>query len=345
MIYLVGWGVLYLTLIINFLSDYRDRAFGFLTILLFASIAIFRGSTGTDTASYESILSELSVETIWDGVEPGFALVGLFLTEIFSSAQAGVRAVSALFFLLIAFYYFQAERNEVFVLLTYFAPAYFYIYSMNGLRIGIASIILLLAIQALRRGHVIKGSASMIIAIFFHYTILFSISYFIINFSKQIKLRHVLLLGLLILSFFYFANEYISLKLNAYSDYELPNELSGLSKVAVIFLLIFGVLFSALSFASRIRIILSTLLFAGFAIAVTTFSYAGLRFLDLITFILPTVILMFHYEAKQPFNWRMKLSFLLAGLASAAAVYRGFLMESELGESPFLPYKVINGFF
>lgn len=336
--------MLYFTLILNSLSGYRNRTFGFLAILLFASVAIFRGSTGTDTASYESIFSELSLETIWDSVEPGFALLGLFLTEILGSAQAGVRAVSALFFLLIAFYYLQAERNEAFVLLTYFAPAYFYIYSMNGLRIGIASIILLLAIQALRRGHVLKGSASMIIAIFFHYTILFSIGYFIINFFNQIKLKYVLLLGLLILSFFYFANEYISLKLSTYSDYELPNELSGLSKVVVIFLLILGVLFSGLPSALRIRIILSTLLFAGFAIAVTTFSYAGLRFLDLITFILPTVILMFHFEAKQPFNWRMKLSFLVAGFASAATVYRGFLMEAHQGESPFLPYELLDFF-
>ena len=345
MIYLAGWGALYFTLMFSALSGYRGRAFGFLTILIFASIAIFRGSTGTDTATYESIISGLSLETIWDGVEPGFALFGLFLTDILGSAEAGVRAVSGLFFVLVAFYYFRSERNEAFFLLTYLAPAYFYIYSMNALRIGMASIMLLLAVQELRRGHVLKSGATMLTAISFHYTILFSIGYFLINVINRIRLMHVFLLGLLILLFFYFANEYIFLKFIAYSDYEASDALSGLRNVIVILVLVFGVLFSGLSSVVRIRIILSTILFTGFSIAVTIFSYAGLRFLDLIAFVLPIVILMSHFGAKQLFNRAIKLSFLLAGFASSVAVYRGFLIEAGQGESPFLPYELINGFF
>ena len=342
MIYLVGWSALCFTFFISSFSRYRGCAFGLFTILIFAGIAIFRGSTGTDTANYELMLSKLSLDTIWGTVEPGFAFVGLFLTEMLGSAEAGVRAVSVLFFVLVTLYYFRADKNEEFVLLAYLAPAYFYIYSMNGLRIGIASIVLLLAVQTLRRGYVLKSGATMLIAVLFHYTILFSIGYLLINFFKGARLKYVFLLGLLVLLLFHFASENIFFRLSSYSDFESPNSLSGLSKIIVILLLVFSAQFSSLPSPLRIRIVLSTILFTSFAIAATAFSYVGLRFLDLIAFVIPIAILMIHSESEQLFNWKTKLFFLLSGFASAAAVYRGFLIEAGQGRSPFMPYEVIN---
>lgn len=345
MIYLAGWGAIYFTLLIRLLSGYRGKFFGVLTIFFLAGIAVFRGSTGTDTATYELILSELSLETVWDGMEPGFSLVSMLLTDMFGSAAAGVRAVSALFFILIGFYYFKSDENEEVVLFSYFAPAYFYIYSMNGLRIGVASVALMVAVQYLRRNYLLTSRLVVLAAILFHYSILFSIGYFLVNYFKKIRLRYVLLLGLSGLLFFYFVNEYIFLKLTTYSDFELPGPLSGLSKIIVICMLVFGVLFSDLSSALRLRVFLSTMLFSGFAIVITQFSYAGLRLLDLIAFVFPLVILILHSEAKSYFNWKIKLSFMLAGVFAAIAVYRGFLLEAGQGKSPFMPYELISDFF
>jgi len=344
MIYLAGWGVLYFALMISFFSMYRGRIFGAIAILFFAAIAILRGSTGTDTANYESMLSVLSLDAVLGGFEPGFALVGLFLVEFLGSAEAGVRAISALFFILVAFYYFRSDINESFFLMVYLAPAYFYTYSMNGLRIGIASIVLLLAVQEWRKEHIFKSSFAMLAAVSFHYTVLFSICYFFSALIKSFKIKYVFLLSIIAALIFYFIRDYIVFKLTAYSDFEPPSSLSGLSKVVVIFVLISGVFFSCLPSVFKIRVILLAVIFSSFAVVVTTFSYAGLRLLDLIAFIFPVTILILHDNANLFFNWKMKLSFLLAGLISAAAVYRGFLIEAGNGVSPFLPYKLSGDF-
>lgn len=345
MIYLAGWGVVYFTLLINALSGYRGRALGLFTILIFAGIAIFRGSTGTDTANYELMLSKFSLDTIWDTVEPGFAFVGLFLTEMLGSAEAGVRAVSGLFFVLVTCYYFRTDKNEAFVLLAYLAPAFFYIYSMNGLRIGIASILLLLAVQSLRRGCALKSGVTALVSVLCHYTIVFSIAYIAINHLKNIKWKYLLFLGVTPLVVFYVAQEHILLKINLYLDFESPNPLSGLSKVLVVIFLLSGVMFSSLPSSMRNRIVFFALLFTGVAFAVAVYSYAGLRILDLISFALAIVILEAHFKVKQLLNWKTKFSFILAGFISAAAVYRGFLLEAGRGESPFLPYEVFNSYF
>lgn len=345
MIYLFGWGALYFTLMISLFSDYRGRAFGVLTIIFFASIAVFRGSTGTDTVSYESILSVLSLGAIFSGIEPGAALVGLALVELLGSAEAAVRVFSILFFTFVTFYYFRSNVNESFVLLAYFAPAYFYMYSMNVLRIGIASIVLMLAAQEWRNRHVYKSGFGMLVALSFQYTILFPIIYFFSAIIKSIKIKYIVLLSVFSVLFLYLVRGYILFKVASYSDFEPPNSLSGLSKVVVIWVLILGVLFSCLPMALKVRAIFLAIVLSGSAIVVTAFSYAGLRILDLIAFIFPVTILILHDEAKLFFNWKLKVSFILAGLVSAAAVYRGFLIEAGEGDSPFLPYKLMDGFF
>lgn len=341
MVYLLGWGAIYYALLVSAMVGYRGRFLGFLTVLFFAGIAIFRGSVGTDTGNYELMLSELSLERVWGGVEPGFALLGLFLTELLGSAEAGVRALSALFFILVAFYYFRSDTNEAFFLWAYLAPAYFYQYSMNTLRIGLASMLLLVAVQGVRRSHVVRSGLIALVAMTFHYSLVFSISYLMINFFQKIKARYLLCVGLLFLLFFYLSHEYIILKMGVYSGFESPGSLSGLSKVIVVFLLVVGVLFSELPSILRSRVVFWAILISGFAVGVTAVSYAGLRLLDLIAFVLPVVILMCHTRMEKFFNWKTKLSFILAGLASAAAVYRGFLIEAGQGKSPFLPYELI----
>lgn len=342
MIYLAGWGVLYFALMISFFSGYRGRIFGILAIFFIASIAVFRGSTGTDTANYELIISGLSSEAILGGLEPGFVLVSLSLVDVFGSAEVALRGLSLLFFVLVALYYFKADINESFVLMVYLAPAYFYTYSMNGVRIGLASAFLLLAIQEFRKGHVLRSSATVLAAVSFHYTILFSIGYFLSTLFNRIKARYVVFFGVMVLFFFYFSSEYVLLKLAVYSDLKPPSPLSGLSKVVVIFIFVCAVLFSGLPSAVRFRVFFPAVFFSVLAIAVTTISYAGLRLLDLVAFILPITILMSHTSAGLSFNWKVKFLIFLAGFVSAAAVYRGFLIEAGQGDSPFLPYKYIN---
>lgn len=212
MIYFFGWAAVYYALLVSAMVGYKGRALGILAIFIFAGIAVFRGSTGTDTVNYELILSEFSLSSIWEGVEPGFTLLGLFFVELSGSAETGVRIVSALFFLLVTFYYLRSDGNEAFLLLAYMAPAYFYSYSMNALRIGVASIMLLIAVQELRRDHAIKSGFVMMVAVTFHYSILFSIGCFVIGSFKRVKLRSIFFSGLFALLFFCLTYEYICRK-------------------------------------------------------------------------------------------------------------------------------------
>jgi len=342
MVYLLGWGVIYFIRLSEFISGYRGRALGFFTLLVFAVIAIFRGATGTDTANYELILTNLSLDTLWNSVEPGFGIVGLFFTEVLGSAQLGVRAIAALFYLLVGYYYYRSDRNEVFVLFSYWAPAFFYAYSMNGLRIGIASVLLLLAVQLLRRGRAFKSGVVILAAVSSHFTILFSVVYIITNHLTNVKWRYLILVSVIGCLILYVIQEYLILKVGLYSDMESPGSLSGYSKVIVVIILAFGVIFSSLSLVSKTRVVFMTILFTGAAVKLTSYSYAGLRFLDLISFALPIIILMLHNESKLHFNWKIKSFFILAGFIATLFLYRGYLIESGHGKSPFLPYEVIG---
>ena len=209
MIYLLGWATVYFMLFSQAITRYRGRALGFFILFVFASIAVIRGATGTDTANYEMILDGLSLETIWDGVEPGFGLIGLFFTAILGSSQASVRAVAVLFYGVVGFYYYRSNRNEAFVLFSYWAPAFFYAYSMNGLRIGIASALLLLASQLLRKGRALQSGAMILAAVSVHFTILFSVIYIIINHLKNIKWKYLILVSVIGFTILYVIQEYI----------------------------------------------------------------------------------------------------------------------------------------
>jgi len=342
MIYIFGWGAVYYTLLFSAITSYRGRVLGYFAIFLLAGISILRGRTGTDTATYEFILSELSLNQIWGNIEPGFAVVALLLTELTGSAEIGVRAVSVLFFLLAVFYYHRANKNEAYIFLAYYAPAYFYLYSMNTIRTGIASIILLIAFQDLTRVRTFRAYIISILAVFFHYASIILIGYLIANLINKFRTLLVIFFGLFILSVLYFAQEYLLLKLIYYSNFDAPSSISGLSIIGVIFILTAGVMQSNLPFFLKARLVVMTIILLVLSIFITTFSYAGLRLLDLIAFGLPLSVLVMYSKVELTLNLQMKCSFLLAGLASAVGTYRNFLLDFGQGSSPFLPYTLLD---
>lgn len=345
MVYLIGWGLIYYSLAVHAVAVYRGRAFGVLIICFFAGVAVLRGATGTDTQAYESIFSSFLTGDTSVGLEPGFAILGFLVSDLLGSAELGVRAVSALFYVLVFFYYVRADRNEGFYFLAYLVPAYFYSYSMNVLRLGIASIVFLLAVQALRRCRLFAAGSTMLAAVSFHYSILFSIGFLGVIFFARIGFFRLLFVFLAVILFFYFSGDYIALKIGVYSDFEANEKYSGLSKVLVVLIFVVGVFFSRIPAPSRWRIGVLSVFFLMFSVWIAMFSYAGLRLLDLVAFVLPVVIVFAHSRSGVDFNWEVKSAFLLSGLASAGAVYRGFLGEEGVGESPFLPYELMGGLF
>lgn len=74
---------------------------------------------------------------------------------------------------------------------------------------------------------------------------------------------------------------------------------------------------------------------------ITRVSYAGLRMLDLLVFVLAVAIMRAYGRTAQPVDRSVRVSWLLAGMVGAAGVYRNMLQESFWSNSPWLPYHTV----
>jgi hypothetical protein len=344
MVYLVGWGLLYFSALIPALTGYRGKILYFLPLLSIAVVSIFRGDVGTDTFTYEHILLSLMDQEDLSGIEPGFIAIGWMLIKSFGSAEVAVRFISLIFFLLIVVFLVRSDRNELFFLIVYMLPAFFYQYSMNALRIGIASAFLLLAVQEYRRRNNFSGMAMTLSTLLFHYSISFSLFFIYLTQRRKNKISnflfYIIAAGFAI-STFYINSEYFFSKILAYKTMQSPGIFSGLSKILVIFIIISGVFVSKIPMEEKLKIIIPSILLTLFFWGLAQFTYAGLRFLDLLSFVLPVAILATFSRLGLSFGKSVRVVLFFGGLVSAGAVYRGFLIETGQGPTPFLPYHFL----
>lgn len=330
-------------LLIQALSRYRGRIFIFIMLFVFAVIAFFRGSVGTDTANYELMLGGFTENYIWDGREPGFVLLSWFLVSMFPSVELAVRAIALIFFGLLAWFVVRSDQNERFLLMAYLLPAFAYQYSMNGLRIGIASVVMLLAIQTLRRKGEKSAFITGLLALLFHYTSVFSLLFVAVSqrswfrFSNCVPVFAVFIifgLGLV------FLDIYIIEKVEVYKEMQAPGMGSGLSKVVPVFLILVGLLLGNLPGLLKFKLFILSFVSVSAAWFLAQYSYAGLRVLDLLSFSVPLSVLATYSRMQLNFDLFTKLTMVAAGLVSAAGVFRGFLLSHGEGKSPFLPYEL-----
>ncbi len=342
MIYIVGWLSIYCALAVGWLTGYRGRMFAVLSILFLGVIAICRGNVGTDTANYEGMVDVAQHIENWGGVELGFSALGWLLVNVFDSEVIAVRMIAVIFVLGLLCYIQRANRDEIFFLLTYFIPTFFYQYSMNALRIGLASLVLLFSAQAWGRRHELKGMSIGVGAMAFHYSALVSLLFMITATKNWLSCRYVLLaFGFLVIGGvgFYVNADYMLAKIALYDAHKSPHVLSGLRIIVVCSVIAFGVALSKLPRQYKLRLILfaifTGLLFWGFA----QISYAGLRLLDLLWLAFPLSVLIVHGQLGIALNWKMKASFSIGGVVAAVATFLGFLGSQGIGATPFLPYE------
>jgi len=344
MIYLFGWAGCLLVLMISGFTHYRGRFFVFMLLFFFLGVAFLRGAVGTDTANYERMFTDfIDIHYIWTGREPGFVALGWSLATLAPTIETGVRLISVVFFALIALFVARADKNELFLLLAYILPTFAYQYSMNALRIGLASAFILLMIQEMR----LRGAKAAIkfgvVAALFHYTILLSIVILFLSQQawgrlstvvKNIVLLALLSFGLLSVDF------YVADKFEVYTsgDYSKPSVLSGLSILVPNMIILIGILFSFFPRTEKFKLFFLFLLIFGSGMIITQFTYAGLRILNLGGFIMPLCILASYSKLGLKFDHKFKFSLLMAGLLSAIGIYRGFLIGYDEGPTPFLPY-------
>lgn len=156
MVYFIGWGLMYLALLASEISGHRSRIPLVVVITAAAIMAVLRGSVGTDTSTYEWMLDSVTLGDLSHGVEPSFVLLGWFFKLATDSSTGAVRLLSLVFFVLLFVFVMRANKNERFYLLACFLPAFVYQYSMNALRLGLASICLLLAFQWIRQSNLVS---------------------------------------------------------------------------------------------------------------------------------------------------------------------------------------------
>ncbi|TWD44500.1 EpsG family protein [Pseudomonas sp. SJZ131] len=343
MIYLIGWTLIFTVLTLSELTGNRSRSPLFILLIFFTMISVLRGDVGTDTNTYEFLVSGLYNGTDTGGMEPGFIGVSEVLLGVFDSPVMVVRFFALIFFGLLYFYVARSNKNERFLFLAYIAPAFIYQYSMNVIRLGIASGLLILAAQYFNRSRIKSSAAFAVGSVLFHYSIMCSFAIIWLSQMRWSRFSTVfagLFFFALAMAVVYLNMDYFQLKLASYQGFSAPGESSGLSKLVVLVILVFGILFSGLQRADKTKL---SALGAGLGSLfwmLSAYTYAGLRFLDLLSFALPVAVLITHNRRQINFNLAIKICLVLSGMLGAVSAFKNFLSEEGVGPSPFLPYTV-----
>lgn len=344
MVYFLGLGLLYFSWVVETFTRYKGNFFYCSSLLFCGALAVLRGQVGTDTHNYEVITGSFREGAGIDGWEPGFVWAVKFLQVFFTSDSVVIRLVSLCFTLALIRLVFKGGRDWRYFIMIFFVPAYFFAYSMNVLRLGLATLMMFyLVVSVIEGNKIFKAVLFGVAAVLFQYSIIFSL-FFIgmasIKFWQGKRLVWVLVACSLAIGFLFLKADYVIFKLNTYSDSDYVNVggFSGLSIVVVVCIILMGVMFSNLPRAAKGKLVC---LGGGMMLVfylMAFYTYAGLRLLDLLSVSLALAAVVQHAQADEEFNAFFKVSLFLAGLTSALFTAKGFIQFEGVGDSPFLPY-------
>jgi hypothetical protein len=342
MIYIFPISLLYIYLALDS-PDFRYSNLFYLLISILGVISIFRGAVGVDTINYEFIVKIIRSSGSLLITEPGFAIIVRVLSNLFDSDMVVVRMLTLVYVALTIIYFMKADKNEKYFLISYMIPAFYFIFSMNTTRIGLAAMIFILCVQHANK---LKGEHKLwtpFISIFFHYSMLFSGFYRLASIVRW-RLKHSIFAALILLCFAYliFLNTgYFLQKWIEGEGIQSPSRYSGLSQMLISSLLLVGLLQSKVPKQRKIQLIVIS---SGLMILfyyVSQFSYNGLRALQLISLVLPIIILNFYQNYNLRFGLSVRICLFFSGLISFAAFFRNIYIDNGIGVAPFLPYKSV----
>jgi hypothetical protein len=342
LIYFIGWSLMLGGSIWWLVTGKYQPHFVVASLFYCCVIACFRGNTGTDTEMYQNMFAAFQLGNIQWQVEGGFALVGTVLLAVSPTPEIAVRLVSLLFFVIVAIYMRAASRDQQWIALSYLLPVFAYQYSMNGIRIGLASSVLLLCALLTSAPVNSRKVLGYVATATIHYSVLVSGGYILLAVAAR-QLSALIVGSLVLVGAAYvlvlFAGDYLVAKEQLYAVYLPPSELSGLSRLVLIAVLGIGVLCGKLDYGSKLVVLIPTFLFAGVAALIARDSFAGLRLLDLLTFSMPVAVGLVYRQRSIRLDLCFKSATLVAGIVGAFAVGRNFLSEAGEGPSPFIPFQ------
>lgn len=344
--YIIGWLLMYVSLALWTMSKYKGSALIVTTLSYLVFLCFLRGQTGTDTVTYEHLLRELLLSRNVNGLEQyheqAFWMPLVLAAGHLESEMIAVRVIGILFYSMIGIFLYSSTKNEKFLLLAYILPVFAFQYSMNGLRLGLASALLLLIVQQLPKGSRLWQKLLLFIPALLQVTTVLSTLLILVAGSRWSAKTVIATIAAVIVAGFALSvgpNAYLEQKFNMYQDYHSPGAWSGLSKVAIVAILLAGISMGVLPSVAKARIISVALLLTIFALGIAFYSYAGLRLLDLLTFALPTAVLVNYKSYGLDFCKNYRYALIIAGLLGSAGVARNMLLEGPDANSPFIPYK------
>ncbi|MEN2981532.1 MAG: EpsG family protein [Thermus sp.] len=337
----------------------RARTLWLAGLALPFALAFFRYS-GTDTyALYEQIAWNSFSQGVSTGLEPGFDLLVRALMALTGSEVLTVRLLALLFTGLLALFLWRADPTEGRFLFLFFVPVFFYQYSMNAVRAGLALALVLLAWQSLRRGK--WGSALGLsgLALTFHYSAF--VVLLPLGLVEGLRLRKPVALGiattflLVAVLLFLLEREYFLNKLLLYfsqiQGVQATGEGQGLpggSRTLMVGMLLLGLLGSPVSWGKKLAGGGLLLLLAGGSQAVALVSVAGTRLLELSALVAPLVIIRFHDLDAKRVQRGFILLMALTGLLGGAFFFRQQLRDwggrFTGTPTPFFPYQTVFQF-
>lgn len=347
MVYIVGWVLNYLGLIAWYVGIKQKPVLA--VGLLYMGVLIVIRYSGTDTFDvYETTLRAMLEGFQVIGWEPAFVYLSKFFLWLTGSEVWAVRLIGLVFIFALLIYLSRADRAELGFLFLYFVPVFVYQYGMNAVRAGLGMAFLLLSWQALRRD---KWPSFLLlggIALMFHYSMVLPLALMAIF---RLKLSQARVFAILILVLFTFSivfllrREYFESKFFLYSNYESPFDFSGISRLILVLLIWFAFSISKVPLIAKGRAFIGVVgLTVGFQV-LALWSYAGLRFLELMTFVTPLVLILEYERFRLSFSRSFWFVLGLAGFLGAVLVYRNFLTDFD-GQltgtlTPFLPYRTV----
>jgi len=349
MVYVLGWALNYFGLFAWY-TGIRQKPILAVGLLYMGVLIVIRYS-GTDTFLYETALRAMLEGSLPDAIkgwEPAFVYLSKFFLWLTGSEVWAVRLIGLVFVFVLFIYLFGADRVELKLLFLYFIPVFVYAYGMNGVRAGLGMAFFLLSWQALRRdkwpSFLLLGS----IALMFHYSMLLPLALMTI-FRLKLNLTRAFatLIPILFAFFMIFLlrQEYFESKFALYTAYKSPSSSFGISRLILILLVWLAFSISKVPLIAKGRTFIGLVgLTVGFQV-LALWSYAGLRFLDLMFFVTPLVLILEYERYKLSPSRAFWLTLGLAGLLGAAFAYRNFLSDFD-GQltgtpTPFLPYRTI----
>ncbi|MGQ7859222.1 EpsG family protein [Pseudomonas sp. 32A] len=307
--------------------------FGLMPMIL---LALLRGDVGVDTAVYlQEIQKIIEAGKYTHTFEPFFEGLILLLSSVLDNPRA-ILAVLGAFTTLFLVLGVVDKKQSLFIFCAFIMPTYYFDMVMNGIRYGLSFAIVFWAQQYLREFQVKKFIVWVVVASLIQSSggVLGLILY--VLYSRQWKV--LIGSGVLFGTGFAAAYPYFMAKLQSYSEIYTASIFSGLSTLAVTACSLSIWMLDPGTRKNTLPACLVLLGLSFFMFGLAQYSYAGLRFLQLISFG------TFLYFAISISGQRVVLSNItkitLVAVAVIAFVLKMKNFSDSVGEgaSPFVPY-------